>query len=493
MNAVSRPPRGLSKSRITEFEQCPKRLWLSVHRPELAVIDGATKARFAMGHEVGSVACSLYPEGIMVEADGGLTAALATTAQLIADGHPGPIFEATFQHDGVLIRADILLRTSETGWHLAEVKGTAGAKAYHLGDLATQVWVLQKAGIELTGASVRHLNRDFILEREGDYQGLFRDTELLPEIACLAEARPALVAEARAVLAGAEPDRDVGDHCTAPFQCGFAAYCSRNEPAPPDWPVTILPHGGDKKWLSQGVVDLLELDETTLPVKQARIVRATRTGIPEHNLTGAQAALAAWTFPRAWLDFETIALAVPRWIGTRPFGRVPFQFSLHLEAEDGALSHHEFLSIDGTDPRRKCAEALVAVIPADATIISYNASFERGVLKELATFCPDLADHLLAMAERTVDLLPLTREHWYHRDQRGSWSIKAVLPTMSGLDYGALAISDGNLAQDAYLEATDPNTPIHRRLEIEADLRIYCAQDTMAMIEVARTLAGLRV
>ena len=27
---------GLSKSRINAFEQCPKRLWLMVHRPELA-------------------------------------------------------------------------------------------------------------------------------------------------------------------------------------------------------------------------------------------------------------------------------------------------------------------------------------------------------------------------------------------------------------------------------------------------------------------------
>ena len=28
---------GLSKSKIAAFEQCPKRLWLSVHRPDLGV------------------------------------------------------------------------------------------------------------------------------------------------------------------------------------------------------------------------------------------------------------------------------------------------------------------------------------------------------------------------------------------------------------------------------------------------------------------------
>lgn len=53
---------GLSKSRITAFEQCPKRLWLSVHRPELSVTDSPSKARLAAGNDVGSVACELHPE-----------------------------------------------------------------------------------------------------------------------------------------------------------------------------------------------------------------------------------------------------------------------------------------------------------------------------------------------------------------------------------------------------------------------------------------------
>lgn len=41
---------GLSKSRITAFEQCPKKLWLSVHRPDLAEYSGAAEARFATGN-----------------------------------------------------------------------------------------------------------------------------------------------------------------------------------------------------------------------------------------------------------------------------------------------------------------------------------------------------------------------------------------------------------------------------------------------------------
>lgn len=130
---------GLSKSRITSFEQCPKKLWLSVHEPELAQYDEGAELRFAGGNEVGEIACAMHPQGVMVEAKPDLTAALATTALLMDEGHPGPIFEATFQHDGVLVRVDVLERAGESSWRAAEVKSSTGVKDYHLGDLATQV------------------------------------------------------------------------------------------------------------------------------------------------------------------------------------------------------------------------------------------------------------------------------------------------------------------------------------------------------------------
>lgn len=56
---------------------------------------------------------------------------------------------------------------------------------------------------------------------------------------------------------------------------------------------------------------------------------------------------------------------------------MPFQFSLHLEETDGTITHHEFLHTEGTDPRIACAAALAACIPSEATVIGYNASFER--------------------------------------------------------------------------------------------------------------------
>ena len=201
--------------------------------------------------------------------------------------------------------------------------------------------------------------------------------------------------------------------------------------------------------------------------------------------------MAGWAFPRTWLDFETIAFAVPRWIGTRPYQQVPFQFSAHVEAADGTIEHHEFLSLDGTDPRRPCAEALVKAVPINGTVIGYNASFEKSRIRELADAFPDLAADLHAIAERVVDLLPVTRANWYHRDQRGSWSIKAVLPTVAAeMDYTGLEVKDGSSAQEAYIEAIDPRTDVTRRAALDAALRAYCRRDTEAMIALARRLCG---
>ena len=482
---------GLSKSRITSFEQCPKKLWLSVHKPELAQYAEGAEIRFAGGNEVGKIACALHPQGVMVQAEPNLSAALASTALLMDEGHPGPIFEATFQHDGVLVRVDFLERSGESSWRAAEVKSSTGVKDYHRGDLATQIWVMREAGVELDGAAIRHIDNTFELTREGDYAGLLADAELMGGLEVMIADRAALVAEARDVLAGDEPAIEIGEHCTSPLDCEYSAYCGRDLPAAPEWPVTVLPRGAGKKWLEKGIENLLDLSEKDLSAKNSQILTATRDGVPFHDAEGARWEMAQWGWPRAWLDFETIAPAVPRWIGTKPYQQIPFQFSLHLEQEDGTISHHEFLSCDGSDPRRACAEALVAMVPSNATVIAYYAPFERRVLRDLAAWVPDLTEPLLEMEKATVDLLPVTRNNWYHRDQRGSWSIKAVLPTIAPeLDYASLEVKDGGNAQLAWQEAADPACNTLRREALAEALMAYCERDTWAMVVIGRRLVG---
>lgn len=85
---------GLSKSKITAFEQCPKRLWLQTHKREVGELDPGAEARFAAGHAVGDTACSLCQGGIMIEAEPDLAAALGRTSKMIAEGKVPALFEA---------------------------------------------------------------------------------------------------------------------------------------------------------------------------------------------------------------------------------------------------------------------------------------------------------------------------------------------------------------------------------------------------------------
>ena len=489
---------GLSKSRLAAFEQCPKRLWLAVHRPDVAVVDAGAMIRFGVGHEAGAIACSFYPNGVMIGAEPDLGAALESTRALIAAGEVDVIFEATFAHDGILVRVDVLEADGDGGWRVAEVKSSTGVKDYHLGDLATQLWVMSECGIRVSAAVIRHINNGFVLKRLNDYAGLFKDAELGDELDAAIAGRPELVAAARLTLVGAEPAHPRGDHCSRPFHCEFNSYCTRDAPPPPEWPVSLLPHTGKKAaalWAARGISDLRDVPDGALANEvHNRILRATSSGIPYHDHLGAADATGAWAYPRAYLDFETINFAIPRWLVTRPYQQVPFQFSCHVEDEFGRVLHHEYLSVDGRDPRRACAEDLVACCGDTGAVIAYNASFERGCIEGLATLFADLAPALRNIAARLVDLLPVTRAHYYHRDQRGSWSIKNVLPTVAAeLDYSALDISEGGSAQAAYLEAIDPATCASRRETLQVALRAYCARDTEAMIVLLRHLTGLPV
>jgi hypothetical protein len=201
-------------------------------------------------------------------------------------------------------------------------------------------------------------------------------------------------------------------------------------------------------------------------------------------------ALLSLPYPRYYFDFESINPAVPIWAGTRPYQQVPFQWSCHVEHADGRLEHYRFLDVTGSDPRRDCASSLVRLMAGiGGCVIVYFQAFEETRLRELARDLPDLASGLMRVVDKLRDLLPIVREHYYHPAQQGSYSIKAVLPTVvPELDYQSLdEVQDGGGAQRAYLEAIDTKTPLDRRTQLVERLERYCEMDTWAMVELVRT------
>lgn len=93
-----------------------------------------------------------------------------------------------------------------------------------------------------------------------------------------------------------------------------------------------------------------------------------------------------------------------------------------------------------------------------------------------------------------LSCLPVAREHYYSPSQRGSWSIKDVLPAVApDLNDDALAgVKDGGMAMEAFQEAIREDTPPGRKEEIRRQLEAYCRLDTFAMVGLWHFFSGRR-
>src|SRR5207247_11097754 len=96
-------------------------------------------------------------------------------------------------------------------------------------------------------------------------------------------------------------------------------------------------------------------------------------------------ALAQFGSPLAFLDFETVSLAIPRWPGCRPWQQVPVQFSAHVEARGrgGALAHHEWIAEGPGEPRPALADAVAEACAGTRTVVGYRSMFWRECVQQL--------------------------------------------------------------------------------------------------------------
>jgi len=140
---------------------------------------------------------------------------------------------------------------------------------------------------------------------------------------------------------------------------------------------------------------------------------------------------------------------------------------------------------------RALAEKMIACLGDSGPVLMYT-TYERTVINTLIDLFPDLAEPLQSIIDRLYDLHPVVKTNYYHPDMLGSWSIKAVMPTISpDMDYAKLeGIKEGTAASDGYLEAISPDTDMLRKLELEEQLLRYCKFDTEAMVEIVRFFAG---
>jgi hypothetical protein len=223
----------LSKSKFVAGCQCMKRLYWQVHERELAAQpNAATEAIIEQGREVGLLARQMFPGGVEVGGDGGLDQAIRATRELVANPEVPAIFEGVFEHQNVLVKADILHRRRDGRWRLIEVKSTTDVKEHHLDDVGIQYRVLSRSGLDVASVCLAHVNRNYVFDgRSTDPKRFFkirnltrRVVKLLPKLTFQLRAQFTVLSMPKA------PDIAPGRHCTDPVRCEFFDQCKSSQP-----------------------------------------------------------------------------------------------------------------------------------------------------------------------------------------------------------------------------------------------------------------------
>jgi signal peptidase I len=155
---------------------------------------------------------------------------------------------------------------------------------------------------------------------------------------------------------------------------------------------------------------------------------------------------------------------------------------LHIEQKDGSVEHYEFLASGEGDPRVELLKAMKKVIGDSGDVVVFNQTFEIGRLKELAEDYPEHEEWIQNVLDRIVDLaIPFKNYYYYDPSQKGRYSIKKVLPAVTGKSYDGLDINNGGDASARYYYSH-----IDKRLDgkekIRKNLLKYCKLDTESMI-----------
>lgn len=485
-------PHNLSKSRFVAGWQCHKLLWLRVHEPhapELQV-DVVLQDRFDQGADVGALARTRFPNGVLIDLPYDHPDRVAATRQALDRGAPA-IFEAAFVEGRVYVAIDILERTGD-GFTLIEVKSSTRRKDEHIPDVAVQLWVARRAGLAIGRVEVMHLNTDFRHPDQGD---LFVRTDVTAEAEAWQGRIDAMVAEQLEALDGGEPSVAVGTQCwMIDRDCPFWDRCF---PVDEQHVWTLYRMYRTQRWglVQQGVRRIVDLPAT---IKLNDTQRRQRRALTDGRMVvepGLAAALAPFATRLGFLDFETIGRAIPVWDDVGPWRQVVVQFSYHEEAPEapGGYTHQAYLAEGPHDPREELARRLLDATRGAERIVMYS-SFERTQIRELAGWLPHLARELEELEEKLIDLLPVIQQQVYHPRFEGSFSIKKVLnPMVPELTYDDLAIVDGQVASVEIARLLFVAHKVRDRDGLRRDLLAYCERDTWAMVRLLERLRALAV
>ena len=337
-----------------------------------------------------------------------------------------------------------------------------------------------------------HINNQYIKDGEIEPEELFVQAEINDRVEEYGKGIEERISEMQEIINSEEPTAEIGVHCSDPYDCSLMDECWKNVPPASVFEFYRMLSKKKFELYDSGITKLNDVPESVkLNEKQQIQRRLAFDGGIHKDERQIKNFLDNLQYPIYYLDFETINPAIPKFDGMKPYQRIPFQFSLHIQKEiGGECEHISFLAEGTSDPRPKFMQALRDNLGDAGSILVYNQGFEKGVMNESATalpeFMPWYGDNIF---HRIKDLWDVFKDFaYYDPKQKGSTSIKYVLPVLTDLRYDDLDIGNGILASLEYERVTYGDIEDSERLKVREALEKYCELDTLAEVEIIKSL-----
>ena len=490
----------LTKSNYLLGLQCPKLLWVTKNdKKRIPEPNEVTLKKFKDGILLGELATKVFPKGKEIPTKD-FKETIKQTELLLLE--KVPLFEASFLVDNLYLRADILVPVGDSSkddsgepkWDIIEVKSATKVKDINIYDVSFQKYVCEKAGLKIRKCFLMHINNQYVKSGEIEPKELFVQTDITDLVETYSkEIKDRIENMLDIINSKKEPECSIGVHCSAPYDCPLKEECWKDVP---DGSVFDFYRMLKKKAFGlydDGIVKIEDVPDSVKLNDKQKIQRIlAKNGEVHKDKEKIKSFLDGLSYPIYYLDFETINPAIPKFEGMRPYQRIPFQFSLHIqEKEGGELKHISFLAEGINDSRPKFMQALKDNLGDKGDILVYNQSFEKGVMNEGAIAFPEFREwYDKNILLRVKDLWDVFRNFWYYNsEQKGSASIKYVLPVLSKLKYSDLEIKKGDVASYEWERITFlENVSDEEKLRVRKALEKYCGLDTMAEVEIIRGL-----
>lgn len=481
----------LTKSKFLTGLKCPRCFWKAMHEKTTKELSFQVDQIINQGIQVGELAKKLFKNGIDLSSSDFKSNINATEDCLFLNY---VLFEAGIEVDNLYARMDILVPNNDESYDIVEVKSSTSVKEEHIFDVTFQKYVCEKSGVNINRCHILHINNSYIKQGELKLEELFIKEDITDKVEEFYPNVPVLIEEMGNIYNLSEaPEVNANRYLFNEYPCDFDSDCWSFLP---EHNVSKLYRINKKKvagLFRDNIFEIKDVPNDILNDKQMIQKESIINNKVYTNRKNIRDFLSELKYPLYYLDFETFSEAIPRFDGSKSYTQVPFQYSIHVQHEDGTLEHYEFLHKNNTDPRKSILISMIEVLGDEGSIIVFNQSFEKSRLKELASLYSQYDSYVNNILERIVDLLvPFCNFDYYNPLQNGSCSIKKVLPAVTGKSYEGMEIANGGDASTLYFRATfEDGFSVEEKEEVYSNLLKYCKLDTEGMVWIIDELKKL--